>query len=686
MPLADSGKPLQEIRDTSLPRTQSKCRLVKKYLSGGDVDLAKPVAPSVRLRWRVNALGLPHSTGADFVPDQSYRFCLFADQTTKGVVCQRLPIRRPLFQEPYVYLADKQVVIFGVVDPNFRAQLTDTQGSWLEAKAKDYGRKVEIESVDPHAALVQAQDAFTAERRAAGETFTGRKILLAQMDSHAAEDLAASLEGPYAVDLTIAQADRIHRTPPDETVTLTLAKAGNLPVLVPLPISGSAGKDLDYPLASALLSQNATHISLTTSNLSKALDKADDKLKSYPLTEKSYFIGINCPSPQSLKDVKPDPKMLGLLRCVAKDYLLKIAEDEKVVSNMPLVPSSGSEFTEAVLQVMRHRSATDLAVLERHELYGVIESSNQDGDPDQPDHNNPKNLRKFLDRILWENATMQKLAVTGATLKKVLKQSDVYKAQEESSTERVALPGRALMIAGLKKGPGKDEYFINGKAVEDSTQYSIAVSDRLLSVDSDYPDLRKDLAGKTAEISRYKAEYISFAVCQAFTNIPFSYFSNNVSCAPGNSDPRDYQRPEDRLFAEIPLCVGSTYLQGLLPDLRWCAPDHGQSTANMIDSSHGIGFLKRFFDSFALPSFRPAPRARSISRSIAARLCKPQANWLTSSREPTGSRSVNCLFLSLLTIPMKTRSSSPVPSVQPFSPQSTRPALARGKSRTQPVS
>src|SRR5207302_1867536 len=136
--------------------------------------------------------------------------------------------------------------------------------------------------------------------------------------------------------------------------------------------------------------------------------------------------------------------------------------------------------------------------------------------------------------ILWEDATIQKLTITGATLKKILKQSATYSSQEESSTERAAVLGRTLKFSGLTKGPGKDEYFVNGKTVEDSTQYSLAVSDRLLSVDSDYRDLRKDLAGNTVEIFWYKAEYMSFAVCQELSRA--SEYFNRVSCSPGESD------------------------------------------------------------------------------------------------------------------------------------------------------
>jgi hypothetical protein len=308
------------------------------------------------------------------------------------------------------------------------------------------------------------------------------------------------------------------------------------------------------------------------------------------------------------------------LRCASKEYLYRVAAQERVLSSISFVPSAGSEFTEAVLQIMRRHAGSDLAVLESRELYGVIETRNQQEDSDQPDRNEPKNLRKFFDRILWENATIQKLTLTGASLKKVIKQSDAYRAQEGSPTERVPVLGRALLIAGLKKGPGKDEYYVNGKALEDTTEYSVAVSDRILSVDSDYPDLRKDLAGKTVEIFRYKAEYISFAVCQDFTHIPHSYFSD-VSCAPDGADTRDYERPEERLFAETPLCQPGNNLQGPPGTLRWCAPAHGQSTANMIDPSHGMGSIKRFRDSFALPSFHPAPAgALDLPRNNAASL------------------------------------------------------------------
>ena len=68
---------------------------------------------------------------------------------------------------------------------------------------------MEIETVDPLAALVQAQDAFLKE----WPNFKEKKVLLAQMDVHRAEELAAHLDRRYAVDLTIARADQAHSTP-----------------------------------------------------------------------------------------------------------------------------------------------------------------------------------------------------------------------------------------------------------------------------------------------------------------------------------------------------------------------------------------------------------------------------------------------------------------------------------------
>jgi hypothetical protein len=625
----DSGKSLLEIRTTSLPRTREKCTLVKDYLSGGDIDVAKAVVPSVRLRWHVIASG---SSGprADLTPDQSYRFCLWTDQASLGIACQRLPIRRPIFPLPYARVKGQDVVIFGVVDPNFRAQLTDTQGSWLEDEKKDLGRKVEIESVDPRSAIIQAEDAFQSSLSDADKKKKFRKILLAQMDSHAAEDLAATLEGPYAVDLTIARADLLHPTPAGETVILPQTKAKNLPVLVPSPISNGDGKDLLNPLSIVSLSRSAGHITLSTTPAvlfsSNNVPFSLDKLKYFPVseTQEGYYIGLNCPLPSSLpktlpkteEEMKKMPKMLGLLRCAAKDYLLQIAEHEKVPASS-YVPSAGSEFTEAVLQIMRQRSHSDLGLLESRELYGVIESSNQEGDPDQPDPNDRRYLRKFIDRILWEDATIQKLTITGATLKKILKQSATYSNQEESSTERAAVLGRALKFSGLTKGPGKEEYFVNGKALEDTTQYSVAVSDRLLSVDSDYPDLRKDLAGNTAEILWYKAEYMSFAVCEELVHA-YEYFGN-VSCSPGNPTTQNaaYQQPGRALFAAPPECeckdkecenkmALARLLQGP-PSNPWCAPAKDRKTANMIDPNPGMRLITKFLDSFALPSFHPAP-------------------------------------------------------------------------------
>jgi len=562
-------------------------------IQGQNMDLTNAVVPSVRLRWQVSADQFEPKGIKDFEGDKSYRFCVVSQQTATGLYCQRLPIRRPLFKDNYVFLRDRNVVIFGIVDQGLRGELPDPQGSWLEKEK--WGRKVEIETVDPQAALVQAQDAFRMDH--AG--FDGRKVLLAHMDAHKLEDLVASLASDYSVDLAIAEADAAHATP-GETIEVPTPEAGRLPVLIPFTASDSRSKNLSNPLSTARLAESGKNTQLVTAH------HQTEKLKFFDENDnrQSALIGLSCPT--GLSDHRIPPKMLGLLRCATKEYLFRIGQDERVIQGPQQSLgsiSTSSEFVEAVLQIMRRTLRTDLAMLERRELYGIVEADTRSGVKDylyDPDKNDPAYLRKFLDRILWEDSTLQKITVNGATLKKILKQSAAFKSQEDSTTERVLVHGRSLFLAGLTRGSGKDEIFVNGRLVDDAGQYSVASSERMLTVNSDYPDLRKDLADNTVEIdSSRHAAYISYAVCDELRT---TSYLKGARCTPGTgskTEVEDYQRPERKIFAARASCDPALRL---LQD-GWC--DTGAAhPADMLEPHKGMGQGQRFISSLGILSGR----------------------------------------------------------------------------------
>ena len=137
-----SGPPknLEKLRD-SRKIAQSACKPVIQYLKGDSIDLAAPVVPSVQLRWSIDQTVLdcatkeqagqrwqeanclvtdrePSTTGIsarNFVSDKSYRLYIISQKSAKLLYCQRLPIRRPLLPDMYVYMKDRALVIFGVV-------------------------------------------------------------------------------------------------------------------------------------------------------------------------------------------------------------------------------------------------------------------------------------------------------------------------------------------------------------------------------------------------------------------------------------------------------------------------------------------------------------------------------------------------------------------------------------------
>jgi hypothetical protein len=107
---------------------------------------------------------------------------------------------------PYVYLENKKVVIFGVVDPDLRSYVGRDNMSWINEKdPKKY--KTEVTVLDPARSLQQAVQLFEEQHPVvAGDV---SRVLLAEMSRDQAEELATHT----GFDVVIAGgADYAHAT------------------------------------------------------------------------------------------------------------------------------------------------------------------------------------------------------------------------------------------------------------------------------------------------------------------------------------------------------------------------------------------------------------------------------------------------------------------------------------------
>lgn len=170
----------------------------------------------------------------------------------------------------------------------------------------------------------------------------------------------------------------------------------------------------------------------------------------------------------------------SILIQAAQQYLLETVSKEKITPATipPASLSSTSVLIEAILHIMREQAHADIALLEKRELYTLLSIDDRDGPTNPP-------LQKILDRMLWEGSTLQKVTISGATLKAVLQRSKSYSEAESSSTVRVHTRGLPLLSAGVIPGKSKGEYVVNGLLLDDNRPYSIAIAERPVTTAAD---------------------------------------------------------------------------------------------------------------------------------------------------------------------------------------------------------
>ena len=139
-------------------------------------------------------------------------------ESKSGPHCLRFSVAEPYFSActegscsydlPYVYIPDKKVVIFGVVDPDLRSYVGRDNLSWKNNKDSDK-YKTEVTVLDPARSLQQAVQAFCSSPKDGVDCRTISKVLLAEMGRDQAEELATHT----GFDIVIAGgADYAHAT------------------------------------------------------------------------------------------------------------------------------------------------------------------------------------------------------------------------------------------------------------------------------------------------------------------------------------------------------------------------------------------------------------------------------------------------------------------------------------------
>jgi len=435
-------------------------------------------------------------------PDTNFGLCLNltaagAAQSGSGKIkpyCVRFTVARPFLQPfgcvsgdapvtncctrscqlPYVYKPERKTVIFGVVDPALKGAIGRDNLSWKNRNSK-YSSSVDFMDTAP--ALHQAMQLFSKDPRLGGADVSKvRKILLAQMSRDKAEALAVRLsqDDDLRFDLVFSSASDYDRSSPDGRLHLNPRQLKTGPIYPPTVVTtwgtyfydpdGSDGHLVD-PLRTLEI---------------RDLDVSGRRQRE--ITLEGGFRRWDDPHP----DPHPDPNSIQKIYSARKVNDLRLEYGTRGQRFLcPRDPHCGTDlFRLAVLQIMRTASGADIAMLQKRDIFwGPFRTSQSPGEE--------------LERLLWKGDVLRVLSVTGATLQKVLKESDAF--DQSDLTGDAVTQGRGLVYLGLE-ATQDESYVIDGALLDKNRVYTIATSNYITAGDTGYPELANpddpDLADK----------------------------------------------------------------------------------------------------------------------------------------------------------------------------------------------
>jgi hypothetical protein len=398
----------------------------------------------------------------------------------------------------YVYLPQKNVVIFGVVDPSLGEQVGVLNFSWRNQNQEN-STTVSVE--DPVEALQTQLDFFNR----AYPTFNGIKVLLAQMSPEHARKLGAYFP---EFQIVISEADPEQSTSELESSTTWVegphAKAF---VAVPSPYFDPQQRDR-YEGIVHLGRVDATYVTQFRQekyvrNVSKA---AAWKLTS-PRIEPQ---GVDLVKPVYARTTGADPAK----NTVGGSLPELSTESDGANPNSPMkfafagaaLPGAPppSTFYERIndrfkkcqdndepkdpykriqlltLCLMREQLRADVALIQNRDFF-----------PELPPATlaNPAHFQEALDRIIWKGDLLSLLYVPGSALKSVLDQSKKFDADDSNALSLADEKARGLQVIGVRFDSKSKKYIINELPLDDKKIYAVATTDYVSAGDTGYADL-----------------------------------------------------------------------------------------------------------------------------------------------------------------------------------------------------
>jgi len=383
------------------------------------------------------------------------------------------------YDDPEPYALKNDVAIFGVVDPTLGEQVGILNFGWRHDNNPELTTRLNVE--DPADALQQQLDYFAIKQ----PTFSGLKVLLAQMSPQRARALAARFP---EFQIVVAAADQ-----EQATSNLTLSTLWE-----PEPPANDTFLAVPAPYFNPATRKGSVQYGIITAEQQKGKwGLSAQALKGLPVVE---------PEDDPAEDFWARVKALP--GCLDSDFNRTQANETY---------SNQTYLKWLVLCSMQKHLGADVALIQARDLFekipklaGLINRTSVAAGAAERD----ENLQQTLDRLIWKGDLVTLIYVPGSALKKALDQSDVFATTESATLSLSPDRGRTLETLGIRTKDG--EYFINELPLDSSRLYAVATTDYIGAGDTGYPDLANAARNPRTHPAAYSGELISISslVCR----------------------------------------------------------------------------------------------------------------------------------------------------------------------------
>ena len=402
---------------------------------------------------------------------------------------------------PYQVLTSNGVdlAVFGVVDPDLLTNVGLLNYGWRNQE----DRWDTIAKAGPaDYALQQALELCNSDEKCR----TAPKVLMAQMSYAKAAQLLTQF-GKEGFGAVISQADANHNTG-DRDIVVSAADtlASQFVLTPPEPFKASPDPDAGNPNAIAAFTPAVSQADIAMGRSHRLRNRVTTGTRQL-VTEPTAPLA---PGPTAVPPPPPPPAGTPRITLAEASLAALNAVNAGGTASAPAsAPAASDAVRDLALLAMKQKLRTDIAVLQTRDLF--------DADRLSAEAVTNADIQNQISRIFWKDDFAITLHMTGATLRKILKQSAKFDELDHDALATEVEKGRALLTLGVWKDPlESDSYYVNGTKLDDTLLYSAAATEFLGLGDTGYADLATPDVPPATRIEDFNHLYAIAGITCAF--------------------------------------------------------------------------------------------------------------------------------------------------------------------------